>query len=98
MDAGGTADPPGDADLLYQPGAPDGLSLLPSQGVADRLGAVESACKSVVGQRLKGAGMRWGEASRPAAVACTRCMAFCLRRVWAARGKAPVYPVANAPQ
>jgi hypothetical protein len=25
-------------------------------------GVVESACKSVVGQRLKGAGMRWGEA------------------------------------
>lgn len=25
-------------------------------------GAVESACKTVVGQRLKGAGMRWGEA------------------------------------
>jgi hypothetical protein len=24
-------------------------------------GAVESACKRVVGQRLKGAGMRWGE-------------------------------------
>jgi len=24
-------------------------------------GAVESACKTVVGQRLKGAGMRWGE-------------------------------------
>jgi hypothetical protein len=23
-------------------------------------GAVESACKTVVGQRLKGAGMRWG--------------------------------------
>src|SRR5262249_20803245 len=25
-------------------------------------GVVESACKTVVGQRLKGAGMRWGEA------------------------------------
>lgn len=25
-------------------------------------GAVESACKTVVGQRLKGSGMRWGEA------------------------------------
>ena len=25
-------------------------------------GAVESACKTVVGQRLKGAGMRWSEA------------------------------------
>lgn len=25
-------------------------------------GAVESACKTVVGQRMKGAGMRWGEA------------------------------------
>jgi hypothetical protein len=25
-------------------------------------GAIESACKTVVGQRLKGAGMRWGEA------------------------------------
>ena len=24
-------------------------------------GAVESACKTVVGQRLKGSGMRWGE-------------------------------------
>ena len=24
-------------------------------------GVVESACKTVVGQRLKGAGMRWGE-------------------------------------
>ena len=24
-------------------------------------GPVESACKTVVGQRLKGAGMRWGE-------------------------------------
>jgi hypothetical protein len=25
-------------------------------------GVVESACKTVVGQRLKGAGMRWSEA------------------------------------
>lgn len=25
-------------------------------------GVVESACKTVVGQRLKGAGMRWGQA------------------------------------
>ena len=25
-------------------------------------GVIESACKTVVGQRLKGAGMRWGEA------------------------------------
>jgi len=24
-------------------------------------GAVESACKTVVGSRMKGAGMRWGE-------------------------------------
>src|SRR5262249_27029596 len=39
MDAGGAADPPGGADLLYQPGASDGLSLLPSQGVANRFGA-----------------------------------------------------------
>src|SRR5262249_12285708 len=27
-----------------------------------QMGAGESACKTVVGQRLKGAGMRWGEA------------------------------------
>src|SRR5262249_37870032 len=29
-------------------------------------GVVESACKTVVGQRLKGAGMRWGEAGADA--------------------------------
>jgi len=29
-------------------------------------GPVESACKRVVGQRLNGAGMRWGEAGADA--------------------------------
>jgi len=33
-----------------------------SEGWQIGSGAVESACKAVVGQRLKGAGMRWGEA------------------------------------
>jgi hypothetical protein len=32
-----------------------------AQGWQIGSGAVESACKTVVGQRLKGAGMRWGE-------------------------------------
>jgi hypothetical protein len=32
-----------------------------AQGWCIGSGAVESACKTVVGQRLKGAGMRWGE-------------------------------------
>ena len=30
-------------------------------------GPVEAACKQVVGQRLKGSGMRWGEAGADAA-------------------------------
>ena len=33
-----------------------------SQGWYIGSGAVESACKTVVGQRLKGSGMRWGKA------------------------------------
>jgi hypothetical protein len=32
-----------------------------AQGWQIGSGVVESACKTVVGQRLKGAGMRWGE-------------------------------------
>ena len=39
-------------------------------------GPVESACKTVIGQRLKGGGMRWGEdgARMPSAI-CGRCFA-----------------------
>ena len=33
-----------------------------SQGWQIGSGPVESACKTVIAQRLKGAGMRWGEA------------------------------------
>jgi hypothetical protein len=33
-----------------------------AQGWQIGSGVVESACKTVVGQRLKGAGMRWSEA------------------------------------
>jgi hypothetical protein len=33
-----------------------------AEGLQIGSGVVESACKTVVGQRLKGAGMRWGEA------------------------------------
>ena len=33
----------------------------PARGWCIGSGAVESACKTVVGQRLKLAGMRWGE-------------------------------------
>lgn len=32
-----------------------------SKGWAIGSGPVESACKTVIGQRMKGAGMRWGE-------------------------------------
>ena len=38
-------------------------------------GAVESACKTVVGQRLKGSGMRWGERVRTRCATCGRCTA-----------------------
>ena len=42
-----------------QQSAPHGLSEVCSNGWMIGSGAVESACKTVVGQRLKQAGMRW---------------------------------------
>ena len=38
-------------------------------------GVVESACKTVVGQRLKGAGMRWSEAGAHAVCHVRACIA-----------------------
>jgi hypothetical protein len=38
-------------------------------------GAVESACKTVVGQRLKLAGMRWGKTGQMPCVTCGRSIA-----------------------
>jgi hypothetical protein len=38
-------------------------------------GAVESACKTVVGQRMKGSGMRWSEGARTRSVTSARCIA-----------------------
>src|SRR5207253_6896958 len=59
--AGGSGEARGGAGLLPQQRASAGLAELPGAWLVDWVGAVESACKTVVGQRLKLAGMRWRE-------------------------------------
>ena len=58
---GGSGSASQDGAILPQSRTPNGLSDLCPQRLADRLRPVESACKTVVGNRLKGGGMRWGE-------------------------------------
>jgi hypothetical protein len=51
----------GRVELLRQSGGSDGRPTYEANGWHIGSGAVESACKTVVGQRLKGSGMRWSE-------------------------------------
>jgi hypothetical protein len=46
-------------------------------------GHIEAACKTVVGQRLKGSGMRWGEAGADT-VCCLRALFKSERDQWEA--------------
>ena len=64
----------GDGDVLREPGASDGLpERTVAKGWQIGSGPVESACKTVVGQRLKGAGMRWGERARMGSAISAPC-------------------------
>ena len=59
--AAGAAGVGGDRDLLPQPGAIGWtIPSYRAQGWQIGSGPVEAACKTVIGQRMKGSGMRWG--------------------------------------